>query len=263
MKLTAPIFILKQQAKALSRKEKIPLHQALDRIADREGFSAWSLLSAKAADEPSAQFLAQLAPGDLVLMASRPGQGKTLLGLDLAIKTMRQGNQAAFFTLEFTQADVAECFKMMGEALGDFTDRFRIDDSDQICADYIIDRLAAAPAKMLVVIDYLQLLDQKRQHPDLMTQVRQLKNFAQARQLIIVCLSQIDRRYDSAKQPSPGMEDVRLPNSLDLGLFSRTCFLNQGRLRLGPPAPQGPESFREFLRKDRRDCGFKRPPTAG
>src|SRR5215470_17176943 len=47
MKLSAPIFILKQQAKALSRSEKIPLHAALDRIANREGFAAWSLLAAK------------------------------------------------------------------------------------------------------------------------------------------------------------------------------------------------------------------------
>ena len=70
MKFTAPIFILKQQAKALSRKEKIPLHQALDRIASREGFNAWSLLAAKAAsDRPSEKFLDQLSPGDLALVA--------------------------------------------------------------------------------------------------------------------------------------------------------------------------------------------------
>ena len=82
MKLSAPIYILKQQAKALSRKEKIPLHQALDRIASREGFSAWSLLAAKwSSDEPSATLLARLRPGELVLLGGRPGQGKTLLGI--------------------------------------------------------------------------------------------------------------------------------------------------------------------------------------
>ena len=82
MKFTAPIFILKQQARVLSRKERIPLHQALDRIASREGFSAWSLLAAKVdSDRPGERFLNQLNPGDLALIAARPGQGKTLFSL--------------------------------------------------------------------------------------------------------------------------------------------------------------------------------------
>jgi replicative DNA helicase len=165
-------------------------------------------------------------------VASRPGQGKTLLSLDLAVKTMRQGHLAAFFTLEFTQADIAECLKTMGEEPSYFTDRFLVDDSDQICADYIVCQLWSAAAKTLVVVDYLQLLDQKRENATLMDQVQQLKSFARERQLIVLCLSQIDRSYDSAKRPCPGIGDVRLPNPLDLGLFDRTCFLNQGRLQL-------------------------------
>lgn len=233
MKLSAPIFILKQQAKSLSRKEKIPLHQALNRIANREGFSAWSLLSAKvASDKPTATLLAQLHPGDLVLLGARPRQGKTLLSLALAIKSMHHGNQAAFFTLDFTQAEVAACFKTLGEDPSTFSDRFLVDDSDQICADYIMTRLSSAPPNTLVVIDYLQLLDQKRENPDLMEQVQQLKNFARQRHLIILCLSQVDRRYDPAERACPGISDVRLPNPLDLSLFDRTCFLNQGKMQM-------------------------------
>jgi len=238
MKFTAPIFILKQHAKALSRKEKIPLHQALDRIASREGFNTWSLLAAKAASErPSERFLEQLSAGDLALIAARPGQGKTLFSLKLAVETMRQGNRAAFFTLEFTQADVAKCFEIMDEKVSNFTDRLLIDDSDQICADYIATRLASAPAKMLVIIDYLQLLDQRRLNASVADQIQRLKALARERKLIIVCLSQIDRRYDASKQPFPGFGDVRLPNPLDIGLFNHACFLNGGRLQLAvPPA---------------------------
>ena len=237
MKLTAPIFILKQQAKALSRKEKMPLHQALDRIANREGFRAWSLLSAKAAaDKPSAALLAQLRPGDLVLVASRPGQGKTLLGIDLAIKTMEQGNRAAFFTLEFTRADVARCFEIIGEEPSVFSERFLLDVSDRICADYIVTQLASAPPRTLVVVDYLQLLDQKRENADLMDQVHRLKDFARRRQLIVLCLSQIDRSYDPAIRSCPDIGDVRLPNPVDLSLFDKTCFLSRGRLQYAASA---------------------------
>ena len=145
---------------------------------------------------------------------------------------MRQGNQAAFFTLAFTQSEVAECFRTMGENLSEYLDRFLIDDSDQICADYIIARLADASPNTLVVVDYLQLLDQRRENPDLMCQVHQLRVFARERQLIILCLSQIDRRYNPSKQPCPGIGNVRLPNPLDLGLFDRTCFLNQGKMQI-------------------------------
>ena len=42
MALSAPIFQLKRIAKSISRTEKIPLNQALDRIAVEEGFSSWS-----------------------------------------------------------------------------------------------------------------------------------------------------------------------------------------------------------------------------
>ncbi|RMB04577.1 hypothetical protein [Eilatimonas milleporae] len=38
MKLSAPVFRLKRRARTLAREEKIPLHQALDRLARREGF---------------------------------------------------------------------------------------------------------------------------------------------------------------------------------------------------------------------------------
>src|SRR6185436_9772129 len=103
-------------------------------------------------------------------------------------------------TLEFTHADVARCFELIDEKLSNFIDRLLIDDSDQICADYIAARLASAPAKMLVIIDYLQLLDQKRVDASVADQILRFKALARERQLVIVCLSQIDRRYDASKQ---------------------------------------------------------------
>lgn len=233
MTLSAPIYVLKQQAKVLSRKEGIPLHQALDRIATQEGFSTWSLLSAKATTQrPALTLLAQLSPGNLVLLGSRRGQGKTLLSIELAIQMMRRGRQTAFFTLEFTPAEVAACFSILGEDLNAFRDRFLIDDSDKICADYVISRMASVPAHTLVIIDYLQLLDQRRETPELIHQVRQLRDFARERQIIVLCLSQIDRKYDSASQPSPGLHNVRLPNPLDLRLFDKMFFLEQGKLQI-------------------------------
>jgi len=47
MRLSAPIYRLRRQAKLLARKAGIPLNQALDRVAKDEGFQSWSLLVAR------------------------------------------------------------------------------------------------------------------------------------------------------------------------------------------------------------------------
>ena len=92
-------------------------------------------------------------------------------------------------------------------------------------------RLRSAPRGTLAVIDYLQLLDQKRDNPELMVQIRALRSFARERGLVLVFISQVDRAFDPARKPFPDMGDIRLPNPLDLSLFDKACFLNKGEIR--------------------------------
>lgn len=232
MKLSAPLYHLKRKARLLSRAENIPLHEALDRIARQQGFAGWSLLAAKAAAAaPAEKLFARLAPGDLVLMGARPGHGKTMMSLELAVQAMKSGSRGVFFTLEYAEKDMLDRFRAIGVARENFADLFEFDSSDDISSDYIVRRLANAPRGTLVVVDYLQVLDQKRGNPELMVQVRALKSFARDRGLIFVFISQIDRAYDPSQKPCPDLEDVRLPNPLDLSLFSKTCFLNDGEVR--------------------------------
>jgi hypothetical protein len=232
MKLSAPLYHLKRKAKLLSRAENIPLHAALDRVARQEGCGGWSLLVAKmTASAPAEKLFARLAPGDLVLVGARPGQGKTLMSLELAVQAMKSGSRGVFFTLEYTEKDMLDRFRAIGVAREDFAGLFELDSSDEISSDYIVKRLVGAPRGPLVVVDYLQLLDQKRENPALMLQVRTLQSFARDRGLIFVFISQIDRAYDPLKKPCPDLEDVRLPNPLDLSLFTKTCFLNNGKVQ--------------------------------
>lgn len=58
-----------------------------------------------------------------------------------------------------------------------------------------------------------------------------LRAFARARGLTVAFLSQIDRRYDPTVKALPDLEDIRLPNPLDLGLFDKACFLGNGQTR--------------------------------
>jgi len=232
MKLSAPIHRLKHEAKHLAAQTGIPLHTALDRIAVREGYAAWSLLASRYAEQsPAARLYASLDVGDLLLVGARPGQGKTLMALQLAVEAARAGHRGVFFSLEYTARDIAQRFAKLGidpVALGD---RFSFDCSDQISAGYIIERMASAPAGAVVAIDYLQLLDQRRDTPPLAEQVRALKTFAATAGVIIVFISQIDRSFDPASKRLPDLSDIRLPNPVDLSLFSRACFLHDGEMQ--------------------------------
>ena len=82
----------------------------------------------------------------------------------------------------------------------------------------------------VVVIDYLQLLDQNRSNPGLKKQIAELKAFSEKRQIIMVFVSQVDRTFDLSNRSCPGLDDVCLPNPLDLGLFAKSCFLNNGEI---------------------------------
>jgi replicative DNA helicase len=232
MHLSAPLYRLKREARLLSRQQDIPLHTALDRIAAREGFRSWSLLARQAASvSPAARLFARLSPGDMLLVGARPGEGKTLLALELGVEAMKAGGRSVLFTLEYVERDVAARFSAIGADAGSFGGRFELDASDGICAAHVIARLAAMPSGTLAVIDYLQILDQRRDTPDLETQMRELASFARRSGAILVFVSQIDRSYDPAVKPLPDLSDIRLPNPLDLSLFSKTCFLNGGQVR--------------------------------
>ncbi len=233
MRLSAPIFRLKRRARLLARDEKIALHEALDRIAREEGYAGWSLLAAAAAaDGPSKAMLSRLVEGDLLLLGARPGHGKTLLGLQLLLDAVREGRRAVFFTLEYSEREARERLRAADPGAGRLGDRLEIVTSDDISADYVIGYLAGAPRGTVAVIDYLQILDQQRSKPPLSDQVRALRTFARDTGCVLGFISQIDRAFDPERKPLPDIGDIRLPNFVDPGLFTKVCFLHDGAARL-------------------------------
>ena len=152
--------------------------------------------------------------------------------LETAVAAMRDGKQSWFFSLEYGPEEISRTFTAIDEQMSEFEDRFRFDCSDDICATYIIACLADAPAGTVVIVDYLQLLDQRRLHPDLAAQIADLRAFAAERGLILLFVSQIQRQFDPQSKPVPDLTDVHLPNPLDLSMFSRTCFLHEGELEI-------------------------------
>ena len=70
MRLPAPVYHLKRQARLLSREAKIPLHQALDRIAAQQGFASWSLLAGAVSDSFAASKLQPAKPSCAAIRSS-------------------------------------------------------------------------------------------------------------------------------------------------------------------------------------------------
>lgn len=235
MQFSTPLYRLKRQARQTARASGIPLHKALDDSAKALGFQGWSHLSAESArHSPAISILSRVRAGELVLIAGRPGHGKTLLGLDMVALAAQFGRRGHFFSLDYTDRDVTDGLRDLGHRHFADTDAPVIDTSDAICADHVVTRLSSADGPVLAVIDYLQLLDQRRTNPPLDSQLDRLQCFARDTGAVIALLSQVDRRFDDAGKGRPDRADIRLPNPADLDRFSRFCFLHDGQLHMEP-----------------------------
>ncbi len=231
MKLSVPIYRLKRNARVAARQQGIRLSEALNNTARQEGYESWSLLARHYANEPvGARVLDQLVPGELVLLAARPGQGKTLLALELVVEAVRRGLGGAFFTVEYSRRAVDARLAQLG--FDGLDAPIAVCDSDDLSADEVIEHSGSARPGDLIAIDYLQALDHRRSNPALTDQVSALKMFAQVSGAIVVLVSQIHRSFDEHAGLLPELADVRLTNPLDLTLFDRACFVNDGDVRL-------------------------------
>ncbi len=233
MKLSAPIFQLKRRAKLMARSNNVPLNEALDQIAREEGFARWSLLSSRMSSGTlSGTILSRLDNGDLLLLAGRPGHGKTTLGLQLLIDAARDDRRASLFTLEFTEQQARKHLRTLERDGGSVADGVQVVTADEISADYIIQYMSGSEPGTVAVIDYLQLLDQQRSKPVLSEQVQTLGDFARRSGVVLAFISQIDRSFDTESKRLPDIRDIRLPNFVDLGLFNKACFLHNGEAQL-------------------------------
>ncbi len=231
MTQSIPLFYLKRKARLISRRQGIPLAGALNEVAREQGFSSWSLLAERRRAEMSngmGMDYRSLQAGEMVLVAARPGQGKTLLTLQILIDAMRKGQHGLFFTLAYTEREVLERMQRLDATPSKFDGLFQLHDSDRIDADYIIASMNGMPRGTVAVIDYLQMLNERRETPDLEDQVRQLRASAKSNGFVMIFISQVDRRFDAEQDGLPGHAHIRLPNPLDLSLFDRFIFLNGG-----------------------------------
>lgn len=234
MKLSAPIHVLRSRAKILKQECHLSLIAAQNEIAQQEGFASWSLLMSRLDDllPNNLQELRQyLNSGDMVLVGARPKLGKTILTAGLLAEGEMTGERGYIFTLADRLEEAEQRIKQHLEQHLEASiksvegNRVKIDCSDDICADYIIEKLQSVESGSLVIVDYLQLLSEDRRHPSLQYQIEKLAEFARSSGCIILILAQLDREVDARPTQLPSVEDIRLRNPLDTQLFNKVLFL--------------------------------------
>jgi len=183
-----------------------------------------------------------LNKGDLVLIASRPGMGKTSIALNIALHTAKtSGKAVAVFSLEMSCEQLAmrllssESF-IDGKKLQ--TGRINAGEWQKLAAAassisqaelLINDNASLSVAEMnaqcrrvsnlgLVVVDYLQLMQSatgaRSNYSDNRVQVvseisRMMKIMAKELDVPVICLSQLSRANESRQNKRPLLSDLR------------------------------------------------------
>lgn len=184
--------------------------------------------------------LAGMQNSNLLVLAARPGQGKTAMVLNMAqYVSVNLGQTVGFFSLEMSkeelvdrllvsQADVDawklktgkltdDNFKSLSEAMGVLAEApLYIDDTPGINILEIrtkARRLQIEKNARLLVVDYLQLVDAGKRFENRVAEVsfisQSLKNLARELRIPILAVSQLSRAVESRGSKIPQLADLR------------------------------------------------------
>ncbi len=190
-----------------------------------------------------------LRGGDLVILAARPGVGKTSFALNLAVNAAKAGTSVAFFSLEMSAGQLVQrilcaearigLHKIRGGfinegdwgAIADASNRLAklelfIDDSPGLS---ILEARAKArrelrsveSGKGLIIVDYLQLMQPPTTRRDGNRAVevgeisRGLKVLAKEMNMPVIALSQLSRAVEMRGKKRPQLSDLRESGSIE------------------------------------------------
>ncbi len=180
---------------------------------------------------------------DLILLAARPGMGKTSFALNIARNVAAVSKKTvAFFSLEMTKEQLASRL-LSAEALvggtklrtgrlnpeewqrlvgaGDVLKNvdLYLDDTPGITVPEMKSKLRRLRKIDLVVIDYLQLMSTGRRNDNRVQEIseitRNLKILAKEINVPVICLSQLSRASEQRQDHRPQLSDLRDSGSIE------------------------------------------------
>lgn len=186
-------------------------------------------------------------PTDLVIIAARPGMGKTSIAISMAINAAKNGHPVGFFSLEMSSSQIMK--KVISiEAKVPFSSlrhaKLSAEDWSQIqyMAGYIanmpifwddtpgmtITEIVAKAKRMkrkhgieMIVVDYLQFIgsSSRSKHQTRDQEVgyfsRTLKNLAKELDVPVIALAQLSRAAESRPDKRPLLSDLRESGSIE------------------------------------------------
>lgn len=194
-------------------------------------------------------FIMGLNDSDLILIASRPGMGKTSMALNIALHAAKtSGKSVAVFSLEMSREQL--CLRLLsGESFidnkklqtGRLSDNdweriamaadsishadLRIDDNPSLSVAEMNAQCRRVPNLGLVVIDYLQLMQSSgssssgytsENRQQVVSDIsRMLKIMAKELNVPVICLSQLSRANESRTNKRPMLSDLRESGAIE------------------------------------------------
>ena len=231
-----------------SAQEMVPLRQVLPEVLDRLGEMSESgnhLPGLSTGLSAVDNKITGLNKSDLILLAARPGMGKTSMALNLALNVAKIGGTVAVFSLEMSREQLAMRL-LSTEALVENTrlktgmlretdwekiaraaavlNRLdvRIDDNPMLSVADMNAKCRRLDNLSLVVIDYLQLMtsaggkgggENRQQVVSEMS--RMLKIMAKELDVPVICLSQLSRANEKRDDKRPMLSDLRESGSIE------------------------------------------------
>ena len=183
-----------------------------------------------------------MSRGDLVVIAARPGVGKSAFVGNLAVKFSLTGYKTALFSMEMSREQIMNrilasvgqiphdflvknsVFGKYAEELGKAANmvynrcRLEIDDKSCLTAGEIKRKSIKAKADV-VIIDYLQLMKSARKYESKVNEVaeitRDLKIMAGDLNVPVILLSQLNRDVEKRAGQRPVLSDLRDSGSIE------------------------------------------------
>ncbi len=191
------------------------------------------------------KYLLGLHESDMLIVAARPGMGKTSFCLNLALKAAKEGYPVALFSLEMSADQLVtrmlssesmidqqklrsgnisiEEIERMIKTAGEISKLpIYIDDTPGISAMEIrgkARRLKAKHGLGLIIIDYLQLMQSHKKSENRQQEVseisRSLKALARELSVPLMALSQLSRAVEQTADKKPALSHLRESGSLE------------------------------------------------